>query len=150
MNFERAVGPDDKIGAGDLLVNGHLGGDALLDLFRRPAPGQQTFALGGGGASGANDLVEMRFGARFKQQWNDDDGERAVFATPGFDLSEPVFADSGMEDGFKFFAELIRLNEGKKKYIGGGEESFGEHAVEDRPSMNRQDNPYRRMRFFTS
>ena len=27
--------------------------------------------------------------------------------------------------GFKFFAELIRLNEGKKKYIGGGEESYG-------------------------
>lgn len=27
--------------------------------------------------------------------------------------------------GFKFFAELIRKFEGKKKYIGGGEESFG-------------------------
>jgi len=27
--------------------------------------------------------------------------------------------------GFKFFAELIRLNEGTKKYIGGGEESYG-------------------------
>ncbi len=27
--------------------------------------------------------------------------------------------------GFKFFAELIRKNEGKKKYIGGGEESYG-------------------------
>ena len=27
--------------------------------------------------------------------------------------------------GFKFFAELIRLNEGVKKYIGGGEESYG-------------------------
>mgnify|MGYP001232365491 CR=1 FL=1 len=27
--------------------------------------------------------------------------------------------------GFKFFAELIRKLEGKKKYIGGGEESFG-------------------------
>jgi phosphoglucomutase len=27
--------------------------------------------------------------------------------------------------GFKFFAELIRLLEGKKKYIGGGEESYG-------------------------
>jgi len=27
--------------------------------------------------------------------------------------------------GFKFFAELIRLQEGKKKYIGGGEESYG-------------------------
>lgn len=27
--------------------------------------------------------------------------------------------------GFKFFAELIRENEGKKKYIGGGEESYG-------------------------
>lgn len=27
--------------------------------------------------------------------------------------------------GFKFFADLIRRNEGKKKYIGGGEESYG-------------------------
>jgi phosphoglucomutase len=27
--------------------------------------------------------------------------------------------------GFKFFAELIRQNEGTKKYIGGGEESYG-------------------------
>jgi phosphoglucomutase len=27
--------------------------------------------------------------------------------------------------GFKFFAELIRNNEGKKKFIGGGEESYG-------------------------
>jgi phosphoglucomutase len=27
--------------------------------------------------------------------------------------------------GFKFFAELIRENEGNKKYIGGGEESYG-------------------------
>ena len=27
--------------------------------------------------------------------------------------------------GFKFFAELIRKNEGKRKYIGGGEESYG-------------------------
>jgi phosphoglucomutase len=27
--------------------------------------------------------------------------------------------------GFKFFAETIRENEGKKKYIGGGEESYG-------------------------
>jgi phosphoglucomutase len=27
--------------------------------------------------------------------------------------------------GFKFFAELIRQNEGRKKYIGGGEESYG-------------------------
>ncbi|MCX6330333.1 MAG: phospho-sugar mutase [Bacteroidia bacterium] len=27
--------------------------------------------------------------------------------------------------GFKFFAELIRVLEGKKKYIGGGEESYG-------------------------
>lgn len=27
--------------------------------------------------------------------------------------------------GFKFFAELIRENEGRKRYIGGGEESYG-------------------------
>lgn len=46
------------------------------------------------------------------------------------DLMERIAEDFNVEyfnvlTGFKFFAELIRKNEGKKKYIGGGEESYG-------------------------
>ena len=53
VGVQRAVGPDDKIGAGDFLFDGHLGGGALPDLFRHPAARQQTFTLGGGGAGRA-------------------------------------------------------------------------------------------------
>ena len=80
----------------------------------RPAAGEQAFALGSSGTGGANDFVEMRFGPRFKQQRNDDDGERMVFPTPavaplwrgkpGFDLGEPLFADARMQDGLELFA----------------------------------------------
>jgi phosphoglucomutase len=46
------------------------------------------------------------------------------------DLIERIAEDYKVEyfnvlTGFKFFAELIRKNEGTKKYIGGGEESYG-------------------------
>jgi len=46
------------------------------------------------------------------------------------DLIERIAEDYRVEyynvlTGFKFFAELIRENEGKKLYIGGGEESYG-------------------------
>jgi phosphoglucomutase len=46
------------------------------------------------------------------------------------DLLERIAEDYNVEyfnvlTGFKFFAELIRKYEGLKKYIGGGEESFG-------------------------
>ena len=46
------------------------------------------------------------------------------------DLIERIAEDYKVEyynvlTGFKFFAELIRENEGKKIYIGGGEESYG-------------------------
>jgi phosphoglucomutase len=41
--------------------------------------------------------------------------------------------------GFKYIAEIIRENEGKKKYIGGGEESFGflpEDFVRDKDAVS--------------
>ena len=46
------------------------------------------------------------------------------------DLLERIAEKNGVKNysvltGFKFFAELIRELEGKEKYIGGGEESFG-------------------------
>ena len=46
------------------------------------------------------------------------------------ELAAEIAAKNGVEyydcyTGFKFIAEVIRENEGKKNYIGGGEESFG-------------------------
>ena len=46
------------------------------------------------------------------------------------ELAAEIAAKNGVEfydcyTGFKFIAEIIRENEGKKSYIGGGEESFG-------------------------
>ncbi len=46
------------------------------------------------------------------------------------ELAAEIATKNGVEyydcyTGFKFIAEVIRENEGKKKYIGGGEESFG-------------------------
>jgi phosphoglucomutase len=46
------------------------------------------------------------------------------------DLMDKIAENNNVEcynvlTGFKFFAELIRKLEGKKKYIGGGEESYG-------------------------
>ncbi len=41
--------------------------------------------------------------------------------------------------GFKWIAREIRLNEGKKKYIGGGEESYGflaEDFVRDKDAVS--------------
>jgi hypothetical protein len=37
VGLQRALGPDDEIGAGDFLTDRPLGGEALLDLLRRPA-----------------------------------------------------------------------------------------------------------------
>ncbi len=46
------------------------------------------------------------------------------------DLLSAIAADSGVKmydvlTGFKYIAEIIRLQEGKEKFIGGGEESYG-------------------------
>jgi len=122
MDGERSLCPDDVIGAGDFFLNGHLGGDALPDLFRRPAARQKPFLPGGVGTGDADDLVEVRFRLRFKQQWNDDKARRKLFpahavasfwlGTPGFNLSEPLFADGRVEDGFQFFAGIrVRKND---------------------------------------
>ena len=104
VRVQRAIGPDNEIGAGNFLFNRPLRGQALLDLIWRPTAREQSFALGGGGTGDANDFVEMGFGPGFEQQWNHNDGERAVFLAPDFNLGEPAFADARMEDGFKFFA----------------------------------------------
>ena len=53
----------------------------------------------------ANDLVEAGFRLCFsKRRRNDDDGERAIFTMPVFNLREPAFADARMKDGLEFFS----------------------------------------------
>lgn len=66
-----------------------------------------------------------------KKQRNQLKGDEYVISTiVTSDLFNTIAARNGVEcydvlTGFKFFAALIRELEGKKKYIGGGEESFG-------------------------
>lgn len=66
-----------------------------------------------------------------KKQRNQLTGNEYVISTiVTSDLFNTIAAKNGVEcydvlTGFKFFAALIRELEGKKKYIGGGEESFG-------------------------
>ena len=59
VNFERAAGPDYKIGAGDFLFYRHLGGVALLDLFRRPTARLEPFVLRRRRAGNTNDFIEV-------------------------------------------------------------------------------------------
>ena len=81
-NFSRAFSPDDVMRAGEFLFYRQLGGDALTGLFGRPAARSQPFALGSGRTGGANYPVELIFRPRFKQERDDDHGERAVFFAP--------------------------------------------------------------------
>ena len=46
VRVQRAIGPDDKIGAGNFLFHRPLRGQALPDLLRRPPAREQPFALG--------------------------------------------------------------------------------------------------------
>ena len=46
----------------------------------------------------------MGFGPGLEKQRDHDDGERAVFLAPDFNLGEPAFADARVENGFEFFA----------------------------------------------
>ena len=71
----------------------------------------------------------MGFGPGFEKQWNHNDGERAVFLAPDFNLGEPAFADARVENGFEFFT-------------GGG---IGKHDsrqfITTKPSVRRNDCP---------
>lgn len=66
-----------------------------------------------------------------KKQRNQLKGDEYVISTiVTSDLFNTIAEKNGVESydvltGFKYFAALIRELEGKKKYIGGGEESFG-------------------------
>ena len=78
--------------------------DALLDLFRAPAPRLQTLPLRGGGTRDTNRRVKMRLGTRLEQKGNHRHGDRFAFGTPGIHLSQPERSDARMQNGFQLFA----------------------------------------------
>jgi phosphoglucomutase len=68
--------------------------------------------------------------SQFKEKKKYKGNEYIIKTIVTSDLMERIAEDFNVEyfnvlTGFKFFAELIRENEGIKKYIGGGEESYG-------------------------
>lgn len=137
MRIQISIGPDDKIGAGDFLVNRHLRGDALLDFFRSPAAFQKSFLLVRGGTGDANDFFKLRFGLRFIQQRNDDDGQFAILPAPSFNLREPTFADARMKDGLEFFARGMVGKNDAGKFVAaqlavGGDDVFTEFILDFR------------------
>jgi hypothetical protein len=107
MDFEAAFGPDHEIGFGNFLLNGHLSGEALIDLFGRPAARRQPLLLRSGRARHTNRGVKLRFGTGFEQERDHDHAERAALAPPRFDLSMPALANRRVEDLFELFARCL-------------------------------------------
>ena len=70
-------------------------------LLRAPAACLQTLPLRARGAGHADDLVEVRGGVRFIQQWNDDHRPLAAFGLPPIKLFPPGGADARMQDVFQ-------------------------------------------------
>jgi hypothetical protein len=106
VDVKTAFGPDDEIGAGDFVVDGELGGDALVDLGFGPTPLGEAGTLGDGRAGGADDGIEFGFGFGFEKEGNDDDRAVATLGTPDVDLAFPFGADAGMEDTFELLTGL--------------------------------------------
>src|SRR5262245_4842126 len=84
-----ALGPDDEVGAGEFLVGGELGGDALGDFGFGPASLGEALALGRGGAGDADGAVELRLSVGFEEERDDDYGAGLAFGAPGIDLPLP-------------------------------------------------------------
>jgi hypothetical protein len=65
--LRQTVIPEHKIGAGDLLYEGDLGGDhAFGETGRQVADFDETPSLGLGGAGDDDDFIEMRLSGGFK------------------------------------------------------------------------------------
>jgi hypothetical protein len=101
MVFEGAFAPNDKIGAGYLFSHWHLGSNAGIDLRPGPVPDQEALATGSFRTGDTNNLVKMCLSTSFVQERNDDDGDRAIFPFPGFDLGEPSLPDPRMKNLFE-------------------------------------------------
>jgi phosphoglucomutase len=109
----------------DLVMATDPDADRLGIAIRKPSG---EFLLLNGNQTGA--LLTWYIISQKKKRGQLKGNEYIISTIVTSDLMDNIAEKNGVEcfnvlTGFKFFAELIRELEGKKKYIGGGEESFG-------------------------
>ncbi|MBE0679949.1 MAG: phospho-sugar mutase [Bacteroidales bacterium] len=109
----------------DLVMATDPDGDRLGVAVRKPSG---EFMLLNGNQTGA--LLTWYIISQKKQNGELRGNEYIIYTIVTSDLLERIASMNGVKSynvltGFKFFAELMRDLEGKEKYIGGGEESFG-------------------------
>jgi phosphoglucomutase len=109
----------------DLVMATDPDGDRLGVAIRKPSG---EFILLNGNQTGA--LLTWYIISRKKQNGELKGNEYIIYTIVTSDLLESIAGRNGVKSyrvltGFKFFAELMRDLEGREKYIGGGEESFG-------------------------
>jgi len=114
-----------KARGADLVMATDPDADRLGIAVRIPSG---EFVLLNGNQTGA--LLTWYIISQKKQRGQLKGNEYIISTIVTSDLLGRIAEQNGVEcyyvlTGFKFFAELIRELEGKKKYIGGGEESFG-------------------------
>ncbi len=114
-----------KAKGADLVMATDPDADRLGIAVRTPSG---EFVLLNGNQTGA--LLTWYIISQKKQRGQLKGNEYIISTIVTSDLLGRIAEQNGVEcyyvlTGFKFFAELIRELEGKKKYIGGGEESFG-------------------------
>jgi phosphoglucomutase len=114
-----------KARGADLVMATDPDADRLGIAVRTPSG---EFVLLNGNQTGA--LLTWYIISQKKQRGQLKGNEYIISTIVTSDLLGRIAEQNGVEcyyvlTGFKFFAELIRELEGKKKYIGGGEESFG-------------------------
>jgi len=114
-----------KARGADLVMATDPDADRLGIAVRTPSG---EFVLLNGNQTGA--LLTWYIISQKKQRGQLIGNEYIISTIVTSDLLGRIAEQNGVEcyyvlTGFKFFAELIRELEGKKKYIGGGEESFG-------------------------
>jgi len=109
----------------DLVMATDPDGDRLGVAVRKPSG---EFILLNGNQTGA--LLTWYIISQKKQNGELKGNEYIIYTIVSSDLLGSIAGRNGVKSykvltGFKFFAELMRDLEGKEKYIGGGEESFG-------------------------
>jgi hypothetical protein len=101
VHIEACFGPDEIVGAGDLLIGRPLSLEALLDLFGRPAAGPEALLLGGGGTGDTDGRIQLSFGLSLEQERNHDYGKQTTLCPPSLHLGAPKHPDTGMKDFFE-------------------------------------------------
>ncbi len=109
----------------DLVMATDPDGDRLGVAIRKPSG---EFVLLNGNQTGA--LLTWYILSQKNQNGELRGNEYIIYTIVTSDLLESIANRNGVKcykvlTGFKYFAELMRDLEGKEKYIGGGEESFG-------------------------